>query len=274
MKVAISNIAWNPKEDKDILFLLKKYAIPAIELAPTMIWKEPTKEASSSIKAYRKFWNREGISIESIQALLFGHPELKIFEGEENRKKTLLYIEKMIHVCALLGVKDIIFGSPANRDTGKLSFDQTLDIADEFFNNVGNLAQKNNIFFCIEPIPIEYGTNFINNSLEGITLVKRVNHPHFRLHLDSAALMLAKENYEISIKTAFPCLRHMHISEKKLIPIGKSGVDHKTIAQTLKRLNFEYWLSIEMRRNENGSNVPLVEEALKFVKSTYVSKLL
>src|SRR5689334_19881455 len=164
MRLAISNIAWNKNEEKEIALLLKKYKVNAVEVAPTMIWKEPTKVLVKSIKKYRKFWNDHGIEIVSIQALLFGHPELKIFENADNRKKTLTYIKKMIRVCALLGVEDIVFGSPGNRDTGKLHIDQAMEIAQKFFYQVGEAAQKYGVYFCIEPVPQEYGTNFINNS--------------------------------------------------------------------------------------------------------------
>ena len=269
MNVAISNIAWNPEEDKDILFLLKKYAISGIEIAPTMIWKEPTKESTKSIMKYKKFWNDEGINIVSIQSLLFGHPELLIFHSEENRKKTLSYIDKMFQVFALLGVEDIVFGSPANRDRGKMSKVQAFEIAAEFFYTIGVMAKKYGLFFCIEPIPQEYGTNFINNTNEGIALVKRVDHPHFRLHLDSGALTIKKENYKKSIEKAFPYLKHFHISERNLLQIGSTDVDHKTIAKTLKDLHFDNWLSIEMRRNDKQSNYKNVEKILKFVSKLY-----
>lgn len=270
MKLAISNIAWNKDEEKDIVGLLKKYEIPAIEIAPTMIWKEPTKASAESIKKYRKFWNNEGIDIVSTQALLFGHPELKIFENTSSRKKTLAYIEKMIEMCALLGVQDIIFGSPVNRDKGDLEDKNALEIAQEFFYTIGEIAQAHNIFFCIEPIPQEYGTNFINDSTEGIALVKKVNHPYFRLHLDSAALTIANEDYKKAINNSFPYLRHLHISERNLSPIGSTDVDHATIAELLKNGQFKHWLSVEMRRKENESNIQVVEETLKYITTIYV----
>jgi D-psicose/D-tagatose/L-ribulose 3-epimerase len=269
MKLAISNIAWNKEEEKDIVPLLKKYEIPAIEIAPTMIWSEPTKASAQSINQYRKFWNNEGIDIVSTQALLFGHPELKIFEDETTRKKTLLYIEKMIQVCSMLGVQDVIFGSPANRDKGNLQAQTALEIAEEFFYKIGEIAQAHNIYFCIEPIPEEYGTNFINNSNEGMALVKKVNHPYFKLHLDSAALTIANEDYQKAINNSFPYLRHIHISERNLLPIGSTDVDHATIAKVLNDLRFNHWLSIEMRRKENESNREVVEETLKYVTAIY-----
>ena len=269
MKIAISNIAWNKGEDKEILKLLKKYSFSAIEIAPTMIWKEPIKESVDSIKAYKRFWNKEGIEIVSIQSVLFGHPELTIFENAEKRKKTLLYIKKIIYLCSLLGVEDIIFGSPANRNSGNLSFEEKMNIASDFFYSVGEMAEKYGIYFCMEPIPKVYGTNFINNTKEGILLIKKVNHLHFRLHLDSGALTINQENYVTAIENAFPYLKHFHISERALKPIGTTDVDHKTISKVLNKLQFDQWLSIEMRRNEMNTNSQTINETLKFVADVY-----
>ncbi len=269
MKIAISNIAWNTDEDKQIVALLKKYSLQAIELAPTMIWKEPTKESTDRIRNYRKFWNNEGIAIVSIQSLLFGHPELTIFETSEKRKSTLAYIEKMLQVCEILGVKDIIFGSPRNRDRGEVGIDEAQDIATDFFYKVGELAQEFNIYFCIEPIPKTYGTNFINTTREGIVLVKHVNHPNFRLHLDSGALTINSEDYNSALTNALSYLQHFHISERGLKQIGTTDVDHKKIVDVLKKLHFDKWLSIEMRRDDSESNEKVIEQTLQFITEVY-----
>jgi len=256
-----------------VLKLLKKYSFSAIEIAPTMVWKEPTQESSDAIIGYKKFWKKEGIEIVSIQSVLFGHPELTIFENVEKRKKTLAYMEKMLKISALLGATDIIFGSPRNRDIGKLAKDKAYEIANEFFYHVGEIAQKNGVYFCIEPIPQVYETNFVNNTAEGILLVKTVNHPHFRLHLDSGALTINHEEYTQSIEKAYPYLQHFHISERNLVPIGSGDADHKSIAKILKQKRFDKWLSIEMRRKERGLNTKIIDNTLKFVSQIYLQEI-
>lgn len=269
MNIAISNIAWNKEEDKKIITLLKKYGYSAIEIAPTMIWKSPSTESKESLFEFKNFWNKNGIYITSLQSLLFGHPELTIFENPEKRKKTLTYIGEMMRVSAFLGVEDIIFGSPGNRDKGDLPFLQAIDIASDFFNQVGDIAKKYGIFFCIEPIPTEYGTNFINNTEEGILLVQKVNHQHFRLHLDSGALTVSNEDYATALEKGYPYLKHFHISDRDLKPIGTTDVDHKIIAKKLKQLKFNNLISIEMRKNVSGTNEKIINQTLAYVSRIY-----
>ena len=269
MKIAISNIAWNVEEDKDILKLLKKYSISGVEIAPTKIWKNPTEESYQTINQYRKYWEKNGISVSSTQSMLFGHPELLIFGNKDKRNQTLIYLEKMIRVSAGLGAKVIVFGSPKNRTRINVSKKQALDIACDFFFKIATISRKYNVFFCIEPNPIEYGTNFINNTEQAIELIKEVNHPNFKLHLDSGVMTINGENVEKAITDGFPYLRHFHISEKNLIPIYKGKTNHKKIANILRKLNYKHWVSIEMRGMENSSNLDVVDETLKFTSAIY-----
>ena len=271
MKIAISNIAWNKGEDKAVLLLLKKYSIPGIEVAPSKVWDKPTQKPDQSIKEYKHLWERKGIAIAATQSVLFGHPELLIFGSDEKRSQTLLYIKEMIRVSALLGAGVVVFGSPKNRDMLDMKKNDALDIASNFFYEVGEIAKAHNLFFCIEPTPKEYGTNFVNNTTEAIGLVKLVNHPYFRIHLDSGALTLSQENYKKAITTAFPYLKHFHISEKNLLPIGKTPVDHKKIAKILCELQYDRWVSIEMKATRRMGNEKNVEDALKLVSAIYSS---
>lgn len=269
MKIAISNIAWNVQEDEDILKLLKKYSILGVEIAPTKIWRNPTEESYQTINKYRKYWEKNGISVSSTQSILFGHPELSIFGNKDKRNATLICLEKMIRVSAWLGAEAIVFGSPKNRNRFNVNKAQALSIASDFFFKIAIISKKYNVFLCIEPNPIEYGTNFINNTGEAIELVKNVNHPNFKLHLDSGVMTVNGENVKEAITEGFPYLKHFHISEKILGPIGKGKTDHEKIANVLRTLQYKYWVSIEMRGMENNSNINAVDEALKFTSAIY-----
>ena len=269
MKIAISNIAWNLQEDENILKLLKKYSILGVEIAPTKVWKNPTEESYQTINNYRKYWKKNGISVSSTQSILFGHPELLIFGNKDKRNATLIYLERMIRVSAQLGAEAIVFGSPKNRNRFNISKIQALNIAYDFFFKIATISKKYNVFFCIEPNPIEYGTNFINNTNEAVELVENVNHPNFKLHLDSGVMTVNKENVQKAITKGFPYLRHFHISEKILAPIGSGKTDHQKIASILRSLKYKHWVSIEMRGMENSSNIEVIDEVLNFTSKIY-----
>lgn len=268
MNIAISNIAWGKSEDKTILAILKKHHIKGIEIAPTKIWKNPIKASNKSINELKAYWIKNGISFIAMQSILFGHPKLTIFDTKEIRQKTLEYILKIIILAQRMGIKIMVFGSPKNRNI-KNHPSQAFEIACEFFSKIGTAAKQHNIYFCIEPNPPSYGTNFINNTNEAIALIKAINHPNFRLHLDAGALALNNEDYEESIKKGFPYLSHFHISQPYLAPVGKGVVNHKKIAKILKDLKYEKWVSIEMINTNTKNSIETIDKTLAFVTSLY-----
>lgn len=271
MNIAISNIAWSKKEDEEIVKILQKYKISGIEVAPTKIWENPQDIKEKEIKQYKNYWLSNGINIVAMQSLLFGHPELTIFDSKETRQKTIDYLSQIANLSFLLGAKVMVFGSPKNRRINGLSYPKALKIACEFFYKIADICKQYDIFFCIEPNPPEYGTDFITNTNEAIKLVTKTNHPHFRLHLDTSTMTINKESYEDSMKNGFSLLKHFHISEPYLEPIREGVVGHKNIAAILKKFHYndKKWISIEMRSSDNISNIERVDKALELVTKIY-----
>ncbi|MEK7451132.1 MAG: sugar phosphate isomerase/epimerase family protein [Patescibacteria group bacterium] len=271
MNIAISNIAWNKEEDKEIANILRKYGISGIEVAPTKIWKNPLEAKEKEIKEYRNYWLNNGINIVAMQSLLFGHPELTIFDSGQIRAKALNYISRIVHLSSLLGSKIMVFGSPKNRLINGLNYNKALEIACEFFYKIAEICKQYKIFLCIEPNPPEYGADFILNTNEAIKLVTAVNHSYFRLHLDTSTMTINKESYEDSMENGLSLLKHFHISEPYLEPIKEGVTDHKKIALILKKLNYNdnRWISVEMRSSDNNSNMEHVDKALELVTRIY-----
>lgn len=269
MKIALSNLAWDRGEDKKILSLLLKYNISGIEIAPTKIWDHPTKISDKNLKTYKNMWLNSGIQIVAITSLLFGHPELQIFSDQKTREQTIEYLSHIIRLSSYLGAKAMVFGSPKNRSTFGLPKKEVEKISEDFFYQVALIAKKFGIFFGLEANPSLYGTNFINTTDEAINLVKKVNHPNFRLHMDCGTMTINKEDYTKTIDAGFPYTCHFQISEPGLKPIPTKLTNHKKIAKTLKDLNYNKWISIEMPLQKYSRHLFYIERALKFVKKNY-----
>ena len=265
----MSNIAWPPADDAAVAKLMKDNGIQGVEVAPTRVWPDPVSRSRSEIQDYAVKWKRMGISISSMQALLFGQPELTVFQSKQQRDLTLAYLKKIIRIAGLLGAGVLVFGSPKNRLGGNLPRATVDDIAGEFFAALGTCAQENGCVFCIEPNPVAYGCDFITTSEQALELVKDVNNPGFGLHLDSAAMVMSNEDITQSMALALPRLRHFHISEPQLAPVGAGGVDHTVFASALKESNYDKWCSIEMRETETDSNLQAISSALRYVSDLY-----
>lgn len=269
MKIAISNLSWEVSEDKQVLELLKKYHIKGIEIAPTKIWPDISKASVKNIKEYRKFWNDNGIEITSITSLLFGHPELTIFENNETRGKTLNYLVEMARIGGLLGAKVMIFGSPKNRLRGKLKKEETQKIAIDFFHKLAVKIKPYNINFCVEPLGKTYNCDFIINVAEAIKLIKDVNYPNFRSHIDIGSIEGNDEDYQKALELAKSYMTHFHISEPELKIIPAKLVNHKLAARILKKINYDKWCVVEMPLAKETEHPYTIEKALQFATKIY-----
>ncbi len=269
MKLAISNIAWQMQEDEQIHRLLREMDVTGIEIAPTKYWPNPTSASNSEIDEVKFRFEASGFLIPAAQALLFGHPELTLFEDEGTRNKTYDYFVELSHLCSTLGISTMVFGSPKNCQRNGMLLNLSMQIATEFFLNLAEQISSLNVTFCIEPNPEEYGCDFIVNSAEALSLVQQVDHPNFRLHLDTSTMFLKNENPAKIIPECLPYLQHLHVSEPFLGLIGDGQNYHKSIAESLHQFGYEGWISIEMRSGLLPSNRDAIRRAVDFTKETY-----
>ncbi|MEW6185813.1 MAG: sugar phosphate isomerase/epimerase family protein [Thermodesulfobacteriota bacterium] len=271
MKISISNIAWDLSEEASVAGLLQQKNIRGVEIAPTKIWPSPLEAGADEISAYRRWWAGREISIVAFQALLFGHPEMTLFETEDKREQTFRYLSGIIGLASALGAGVLVFGSPKNRLRGEREAEKVMGEAVGFFHRLAEVAFRHRTLFCIEPNAADYGCDFIRTAREGRDLVQRVNHPGCKLHLDAGILTMNNEPYEEVLEECLDTLTHFHISEPHLALIGEGETRHARIASHLKKIGYQGWVSIEMRNGLKASNVKAVEQALDFVLQHYGS---
>ncbi len=269
MKLALSNIAWEPDEELDVVKLMLENGVSGIEIAPTKIWSDPTAVMEEASIPVRDMWDSRGVPVSSLQALLFGHPEFALFGTDSDRETMLEYVAKICRLGGWLGAGPLVFGSPKNRLRGQLSENEAIAISVPFFRHCGEEAAKAGAVFCLEPNPPEYGADFMTNTAETLRVVERVDHPAVRLHLDSGIMTLNGEDPTEWIRVASPMLRHFHVSEPHLAVIGSGGVDHDRFASALRDSGYSGWASVEMRSGWSKPNTAAVEQALVHAGKAY-----
>jgi sugar phosphate isomerase/epimerase len=273
MRLAVSNIAWPRAEDEAVADLFVDLGVTGIEVAPTKVWPNPLAATQNEIDAYRAFWNDRGISIVAAQALLFGRPDLTLFESADVRSQTIGYLSEMISSCARLGAGPLVFGSPKNRRVGTTPPSEVKRIAVDVFRQLGDVAARAGACVVLEANPPEYAADFVTRAAEAIEWIEAVNHPGFQLHLDTGCMTLATDPITSTISVGFPYLRHFHISEPNLDPPGTSGrVDHAKFAGELTRRGYGEWVSLEMRER-NPFTLDGLASAVMWVQEHYTPRV-
>ena len=266
MRLAVSSIAWTPLEEPAAADLLAAQGVPGVELVPGRLTPgSPLDATPAQLSAVRAFWQARGVGIVAMQALLFGHPELRVFDA--SRPRTLEHLRAVIRVGGALGAGALVFGAPRNRERGALPPDQAWAIAVDFFGALGEEAVAAGTCLCIEPNPVQYGADFCTDSAQALALVRAVASPGFGLHLDSACALLASEDFPARIAASAPELRHLHLSEPQLAPVAPGGTaDLRSIGRALRAIQYTRFVSIEMKASPEGGNLARLEQALRHVR--------
>lgn len=265
MKLAISNIAWEVEEELEISSLMQELGVGGVEIAPSKISSEITQIGAQDLLKYKMFWNNKKIEICAMQSLLYGHPEMRIFFDSISREKTLRHLKLCADIGEKLGAKALVFGSPKNRLIP--SDCDHIDIAEEFFDDIGQYCKGKGSAFCLEPNPPEYGTNFLCHTKDAIDFVREVDNDGLKVNIDTGTIIMNQEDYKEILDHGLAYAGHVHISEPFLNPIDKNRKIYKNIIEILNEFDYSGCISIEMKANSKRQNIGAVMAVLKDISS-------
>ena len=247
-KLVVSQIAWDEKiENESVLEIFSHNKIDKIETTPFKILGEFKEINKNLVLDFKNFWNSQGISIVSMQALLFGGPSGNIFDPTT----AVVLTERLrlvIQMAEIVGATRLVFGSPGARLKGSLSELEAIDKAAGFFRPLSDYAFEHGTMICIEPNPKGYGADFINNSKQAQQLNQAVASQGFGIHLDCGGMTMEGEDAVAAIRQIGSGFQHFHVSNVNLQPISTSTINYENIKQTLNEINYNQYVSLEMKR--------------------------
>lgn len=271
MLPAFSNIAWQPDEDLAAYDLLSSLGFGHLEVAPGRLWTQPASVSESEMESSLVPLRAKGLAVCGFQAILFGKPELTLFETSEARAQLLEYLGGLIQTCASSGGSYLVFGAPKNRRVAPgQSAEETDEIAVSFFRDLGALASTRGVCVGIEANPEEYGCNFCTHAADVTRLVRKVDSPGIRWHLDTGELIMNSEPVPSVILENADVIGSVHTSEPQLAALDAPWDGHKTVARALAEAGYQGTISVEMKRASDG--LAAVKRAADFVLQTYFSQ--
>lgn len=272
MRIAISNIAWDVKEDEAVASLLHRYGIDAIDIAPGKYFLDPINATNEEISSVKDWWLKRGIEITGMQALLFGTTGLNIFGSQASQDAMLSHLAAVCRIAKGLRATRLVFGSPKNRDRSGLTDEEAMKVAIPFFQKLGDIAHFNDVVICLEPNPVCYGANFMTTSAQTSDVVRQVDHPAIKMQLDIGALTINHENAPSVVQECASLIGHIHASEPELVPLGDCKTDHIEIATVLGRHLPGHLVSVEMLATKNEPHTESIERALAAAVHFYRNK--
>lgn len=268
VRLAASNIAWEPAEDDAVAKVLCAAGFTGVEIAPTKRWESPIEATKREITAYKAEWAKRGLKIVALQSLLYGRTDLQLFGNQVGRRALREYMMALIEMASGLGATALVFGSPKNRQRRAMAMPEAMEIASEFFREIGALALSHGCAVCIEPNPPSYDCDFINTTAEAVALIEAIASRGIKVQGDVGAILSMNEDPASALRTAGGFIGHFHVSEPGLAEIADVAAN-QAASRVLNEVGYRGWVSIEMRAAENGARVEAVARAAEKVAAIY-----
>lgn len=240
-----------------------------IEIAPFTLVKEGVQEISQAQrKAMLHTIQTTGLRCSGLHWLLAPPPRGLHFTTPEKtvRQKSVAYLDQLIDFCGDLGGEVMIFGSPKQRNTLGIPVQEAKKYFAEGLAAVADHAQQRNVKILVEHLD-HTQTDVVNTLAEAKEIVDMVNHPAIQMMFDFHNTKDESEPFEVLIKRYFSSIFHVHVQEMDGEYLGKGNAvnDYVKGFQTLKDLDYEHWVSLEVFDFNPGGEV-IAKESMKVLK--------
>lgn len=272
MKLSISNIAWDPVLDAQVLPLLQRSGYSGVELAPRKYFPDIRNFEMSRVREVRTHFESYSITPIAFQAVLFGENHLKLFETAELRDEMRTHLERVLDLAGALGVGNVVFGSPKNRAVPEGYAGDPMAVAVEFFGGLARHARAAGTRLCIEANPPVYGGNFVTTAEEAAALVRAVDDAGFGFHLDSGAVTIDGGDMAGILARHLDIIPHYHASEPMLVSLDPLPEHHAGYARALREADYDGYVSIEMTLppdTDDDARVGKIDACLRQVAEVY-----
>jgi sugar phosphate isomerase/epimerase len=217
-----------------------------IEVAPFTLAERAELITPQRRAALRESAESRGLEIIGLHWLLMKPPGLYITHPDAGiRSETARYFVELVGLCADLGGKVIVIGSPKQRNLiPGVKREQAMRYAEEVFTPSLGLASKRGVTLAIEPLSTRE-TDFLMCASDAVELIERIDHPNFRLQLDVKAMSYEYKPIPQIIRESARHLAHFHVNDPNLLGPGMGEINYGPIIAALREAGYDGWLSVE-----------------------------
>ena len=247
MKFAICNETFQDWPFEKAFAFAADCGYSGIELAPFTMGRCATEIPSSRRADIRRQADEAGLEVVGLHWLLAKTEGFHLTSPDmEVRRKTTDYLKELVRLCADLGGKVMVFGSPQQRSLQPgVSRDQAMEYAAEVFRAVAPDLEANEVVVALEPLgPQE--NNFLVTAAEAVELAQRIGSSQVRLHLDCKAMATESTPPAELIRRYRQLLVHFHANDPNRQGPGMGQLDMRPIIEALGQIDYRGWVSVEV----------------------------
>ena len=248
-KLALCNEVLAPWGFAEQCAYASKLGYRALEVAPYTLADDPTLLTDAQARHFASTAAHHGLVISGLHWLLVAPKGLSISSADKAVKaRTLDAITRLIDLCAQMGGRYLVHGSPAQRcpQPGQSHAD-ALARATEAWVFAGEHAGRLGLHYCIEPLGRDQ-TQVVNTVAEAVAIVEAAGLPGLKTMLDtSSAGATEAEPLPALIDRWWPSghLAHVQLNDRNRRGPGQGDDRFGPILAALKRQGYAGWLAME-----------------------------
>lgn len=159
-----------------------------LEVAPFTLAEDPMRLTDADAQNFARIAADHGLAISGLHWLLVAPSGLSMVSPDAAlRARTTDVMKRMIELCALMGGKYLVHGSPKQRSVpAGETREATYARAREALSAAAQAAQQAGVTYCIEPLA-RNETDMLNTVAEAAQLVDEIGSPAFKTMIDCSA---------------------------------------------------------------------------------------
>jgi len=271
MKFAICNETFGDRPAADTFSTIRKLGYTGVEIAPFtfMPLAEPfdiRKVPAERIVEWRTMAEDAGLEVVGLHWLLAKTAGYYLTSPDPTvRRRTADYLRTLAEVCADLGGKILVLGSPKQRNLlPGVSYEDAEAYAVEVLHAVVPACIQFGVTIGLEPLGPADG-DFLPNAAAAVRLMNMVGSPHCRLHLDVKAMSSEGKPIPEIIRNNRQWLIHFHANDPNLLGPGMGDVDFHPIFAALREINYRGWVSVEVFKYEPSPD-EIARKSIEYMK--------
>lgn len=248
MRVSLCNEVLSPMPFAAQCALAAELGYDGLEIAPFTLSDDPLSLTAAERRVIRRAVEEAGLVVTGLHWLLVTPKGLSLTDPDPAvRRRTRETMQGLCDLCADLGGRYLVHGSPAQRRLPDRDIHAAKGWALEAFRAAARAAEKAGVLYCLEPLS-RHETNFVNTVGEAIGVAEGIASNAFRTMIDcSAAGLTETETVPELIARWLPSglIAHIQVNDPNRKGPGQGEMIFAPILDALKRGGYDGDLGVE-----------------------------
>jgi len=256
MRYAICNEMFGDQPFDEAWALARELGYTGVEIAPfTLVPGAETVDVRDVSAEQRQTVRQQaidaGLEVVGLHWLLAKTLGFYLTSANDHvRKETAEYIKSLAQLCADLGGKIMVLGSPQQRNLlPGVGYSEAEQYAAEVLRAAMPACEDLGVTIALEPLGPAEG-DFMLTAKSAIDLAELVDSPNCKLHLDCKAMDSEKAPPGAIIRQCKDWMVHFHANDPNLLGPGMGDLDFGGIFAALKDVAYDGWVSVEVFKYE------------------------